>query len=405
MSVLNTMLRDLEKRGVRPEQSATARPPDRVSAPSAAPELLIQMPARKSALRPVLLLLAAIALGGAAFWLWQRSTPTLTSRDHRAPKLASTAPAAVPESSAAAPTPSAQPLLAPPITPTAPAPAVATAPSSIAPAPSSAPAGASEGKQLPGAKEGKRAPEHKPADSLAPTRPKSVPVQPVQSHAAEATRTAEPAAGPVPAAEPGAPAVAHSSKQSEVARAMDLIARGRSTEAAELLAQALAAHPDLHDARATLAALQAEGGDRRQALATLLAGVPLDARRFALTAAQLQAELDNTAGALQTLDRIPVEARGAAYHALAAAVAQRAGQHQLAVTEYGAALGFDPANTIAWVGMGISLQALGRDADALQAFRSAARATLSAELRAFVESRIRVLKTTTAQAALPAVAR
>jgi MSHA biogenesis protein MshN len=396
MSVLNTMLRDLEKRGARPEQSATARPPDWVSAPSAAPELLIQMPGRKSALRPVLLLVAAIALGGAAFWLWQRSTPTLTSRDHRAPKLASTAPAPVPESSATAPTPSAQPLLAPPITPTASAPALATAPSSIAPAPSSAPAGASEGK---------RAPEHKPADALAPTRPKSVPVQPVQSHAAEATRTAEPAARPVPAAEPAAPAVAHSSKQSEVARAMDLIARGRSTEAAELLAQALAAHPDLNDARATLAALQAEGGDRRQALATLLAGVPLDARRFALTAAQLQAELDNTAGALQTLDRIPVEARGAAYHALAAAVAQRAGQHQLAVTEYGAALGFDPANAIAWVGMGISLQALGRDADALQAFRSAARAALSAELRAFVESRIRVLKTTTAQAALPAVAR
>ncbi len=186
---------------------------------------------------------------------------------------------------------------------------------------------------------------------------------------------------------------------------MDLIARGRSTEGAELLTEALAAHPDWSDARATLAALQAEGGDRRQALATLLAGVPIDPRRFALTAAQLQAELNDAAGALQTLDRVPTEARGAAYHALAAAVAQRASQHQLAVTEYGAALGFEPTNAVAWVGMGISLQALGRDADALQAFRSAAGGTLSPDLRAFVESRIRVLKATTAVAGSPAAAR
>jgi len=120
--------------------------------------------------------------------------------------------------------------------------------------------------------------------------------------------------------------------------------------------------------------------------------VPIDPARFAPTAAQLQAELGDPAGALSTLDRVPAGHRDPAYHALAAAVAQRAGRHDLAVAEYGATLRSAPDNAAAWVGLGVSLQALGRNEQALAAYQGAARVPLGADLRRFVETRIRALR-------------
>jgi len=142
--------------------------------------------------------------------------------------------------------------------------------------------------------------------------------------------------------------VAQSTAQAELRRAIELVARGQTTEATRLLADALSQRADWSDARATLAALQAEAGDRRQALATLLDGVRFDPTRFAPTAAQLQAELNDPAGALLALDRVPPAARDQSYHALAAAIAQRAGRHQMAVAEYGAASG--PCRPMRWPG-------------------------------------------------------
>jgi MSHA biogenesis protein MshN len=175
---------------------------------------------------------------------------------------------------------------------------------------------------------------------------------------------------------------------------MELLGHGHASDAAQLLASALSNRPSWSDARSALAALQAESGDRRQALATLLDGVALDPIRFAPTAAQLQAELNNPAGALQTLDRVPAASRDQPYRALAGAIAQRAGQHELAIAEYEAALRSAPSDWLAWVGLGVSLQALGRDQQALEAFRNGAHGTLSTEVRRFVEARIRVLTAT-----------
>jgi len=131
-----------------------------------------------------------------------------------------------------------------------------------------------------------------------------------------------------------------------------------------VLASALVNRPTWHEARFTLAALQAERDERRQALTTLLEGAALDPGRFALTAAQLQAELNDPVGALRTLEQVPQAARDEEFHALVAAIAQRAGRHELAVTEYGTVLKSAPARAVAWVGLGVSLQALGREAQA-----------------------------------------
>ena len=336
MSVLNTMLSDLERRGARSTLTLAPTEADRFAPPAA-----VQDPpkprVRRVPARPAVLVAAAVATA-AAVWLWPSSARRATEA---MPEEVSSTKAGPPQ-----------------VAPVAPPPAIPdTAAASAAVAVPVAPP---------------------PTIEAAPTQPMH-PHTPTPSEARSAKE-----------------GVAQSTAQAELRRAIELVARGQTTEATRLLADALSQRPNWSDARATLAALQAEAGDRRQALATLLDGVQFDPTRFAPTAAQLQAELNDPAGALLALDRVPPAARDQSYHALAAAIAQRAGRHQMAVAEYGAALRSVPSNAVAWVGLGVSLQALGHDAEALAAYRGAARETLSAELRRFVQLRISALQASAA---------
>ncbi len=358
MSVLNTMLSDLERRGARSTLTLAPTEADRFAPPAA-----VQDPpkprVRRVPARPAVLVAAAVATA-AAVWLWPSSARRATEG---MPEEVSSTKAGPPQ-----------------VAPVAPPPAIPdTAAASAAVAVPVAPP---------------------PTIEAAPTQPMH-PHTPTPSFALRAS-AGKP--GDVSSTKAGLPSEARSAKegvaqstaQAELRRAIELVARGQTTEATRLLADALSQRPDWSDARATLAALQAEAGDRRQALATLLDGVQFDPTRFAPTAAQLQAELNDPAGALLALDRVPPTARDQSYHALAAAIAQRAGRHQMAVAEYGAALRSVPSNAVAWVGLGVSLQALGHDAEALAAYRGAARETLSAELRRFVQLRISALQASAA---------
>lgn len=349
MSVLNTMLRDLERRGARPVQALPSLQPAWAEGPAPAP-------APRWRLRLLSALLLAAAASAAALWLWHQPAPS--------PARSAIAPIA-------------------PIAPLTHASATGVGGEGAVPAPGSvAPVAA----------------------TTTPEPAEPMPALPMHPHSTTPSRAAVPTKAPKPKSDPGqthgseAPArsaaVSPSAAQSDLTRATELIARGRSTEAAQLLASALATRPGWHEARSTLAALQAEHGDRRQALATLLDGATIAPGRFALTAAQLQAELNDPVGALKTLEQVPAPARDDAFLALLAAIAQRAGQHELAVTEYRALLRSAPAHGLAWVGLGVSLQALGREAQALAAYRGAAQASLSADLRGFVESRITALQST-----------
>ncbi|HEX4585042.1 MAG TPA: hypothetical protein VH183_09445 [Burkholderiaceae bacterium] len=355
MSVLNTMLRDLERRGARSPLSAQPGEAARIAIP--APLQTAPEPhTRWLKARPALLL-AAGAAAAAAVWLWPRPAPT------------------PPDSPLSASAPRPVPAALPPQLP-------AVAPPSAQPTP------LSQGE-----------PAAVPAMIAAQAPPAAQPMHPhtPTPRAAPAASGTAPQRAPAEAdgtATAGVPAVAQSSARSALARAMELLARGRASDAIQLLASGLSDRPDWNDARSALAALQAEAGNRRQALVTLLDGVPFDPVRFAPTAAQLQAELNDPTGALQTLDRVPAAGRDRPYHALAGAIAQRAGRHELAIAEYKAALSSAPSDSLAWVGLGVSLQALGRDQQALVAYRSAAGANLSADLRRFVESRIGGLQAT-----------
>ena len=74
-------------------------------------------------------------------------------------------------------------------------------------------------------------------------------------------------------------------------------------------------------------------------------------------------------------------------------VLQRMGRHQEAAEAYQSALRAQSSNPHAWIGLGISLEALTQRAEAVDAFwRSLAAGPLSAELKNFAEQRIRALR-------------
>jgi MSHA biogenesis protein MshN len=412
MSVLNTMLRDLERRGERlplslsPQANGQSEAKKEVASAPPAPPLRAtpSEPIRpaKRRVRPGILL-AATAAGCAAVWLWlhpgkhqvQAPLPAAANAPQVAPPVdapsaaIAPAPAFAPAgasagkpaegATAAVPEQSAAPVAGEPPAP-APAPAAASADKLAGTAPTHAFAafGVSAGKPAAPA----------PTPAFAPVGVSAgKPAAPMHPHSATPVAKPDTAAGSDETA-----AAVQSVAPSELARAIQLIGRGRNIDAADLLTSALSQRPGWNEARSTLAALQAEAGERPRALMTLLGGVPFDARRFAPMAAQLQAELGDPAGALQTLEKVPAEARDQTYHNLVAAVAQRAGNHDLAVAEYQAALRLGPTNSVAWVGLGVSLQALRRDAEALAAYRSAAAGSLGEELRTFTQARIRVLQ-------------
>jgi MSHA biogenesis protein MshN len=407
MSVLNTMLRDLERRGERLPLSLTPESPAPQEARPSPAAASIAPPVRAAAfearqrrlpVRPTLLV-ATVAGAAAATWLWlhppslsglRRANPATGATDEATPPpaLADAPQAAPPAAVSTPPAPSAPAPQAE--APAAPAQAQTPAPTAVA-----APSAATQ-PSLPAPVEATAQPMHPhtptPRVQVASAANAPAVTQPDTPATAE-----QPSLAPDSLRVPGAPE--GSVAPSELARAMQLIARGRNTEATELLTSTLSQRPASNEARSTLAALQAEAGDRQQALVTLLGGLPFDPRRFAPMAAQLQAELNDPSGALQTLDRVPSEARDPSYHNLAAAVAQRAGRHELAVAEYGTALRLGPTNAVAWVGLGVSLQALGRDAEALAAYRSAAAGTLNTELRSFTQARITALQLSSRAAA------
>jgi len=177
--------------------------------------------------------------------------------------------------------------------------------------------------------------------------------------------------------------------EAQVARAAALIARGRNVEASTLLQQALVTQPDHIAARRALAALQSESGQSAAALVTLLEGTSIDAGLFAPLAATLQFELGDANGALVTLARIPQDKQTAQHHALAAGIAQRAGLHQAAIASFKQALQNNTHEGVWWMGLGVSLEALGAYRDAYQAYKRAADApTLGIELRDFVNDKL-----------------
>jgi MSHA biogenesis protein MshN len=180
------------------------------------------------------------------------------------------------------------------------------------------------------------------------------------------------------------------------AQASALLQQGNGIEARPLLRRALQANPANSAARQQLADLLVEGNALAEAAALLREGVQLTPERSGLwmSLARLELEQGSAPSAMATLEKGLVHAgQDAQYNAFYAVLLQRAGRHDQAVTHYITALRADPSMPNWLVGAGISLQALGKNADALEAFvRARDGGRLQGTLFAFVEQRIEQLK-------------
>ena len=182
----------------------------------------------------------------------------------------------------------------------------------------------------------------------------------------------------------------------EFRRAVNLVNQGRIAEGMDGFRAALVIDPGHQAARQTLVALLLEAKRVDEAATLLQDGLAVnpDNTEFAMLLARVMVEGNDVSKALFVLQRhaAPPD-RNPDFHAFAAALYQRLGRHREAIDQYQTALRLAPSAGVWWVGLGISLQAAERPKDAAEAFtRAKAAGNLAPELASFVDQRLRQLQ-------------
>ncbi len=185
--------------------------------------------------------------------------------------------------------------------------------------------------------------------------------------------------------------------ENDFRRGTTLIQQGKVLEAITALEQALQLDMQHAAARQTLVALLIESRRQDEAIRRLREGLQVDASQtgLAVILARLQVDRGELKPAVATLQRSLPHASDRAddYHAFLAALLQRDARHKDAIEHYSQALRTTPQNGLWWMGLGISLQAENRVADAIAAYRRAKTGVgLSPELLAFVDEKLNNLQ-------------
>jgi MSHA biogenesis protein MshN len=382
MSIINRVLSQLERRGVKVDQ-----------------ELVRAVPPPRSARVPLLLAALLLLTLTLAIWWWQQRGPEGGAKLQQA--VASYAPGPVPDvvaNSSGVPATAASAVAVPVAGRAQPAPkpkpqlALKSVPQ---PAPKPVP------KAVPTPKAVASVPS-KPAVAQVLTR---TPVPP-RTAAPSANRTVAPKrdvhpdkpATAAPAATDEIPMKQVSRSQqadAEFRRGVESMQRGRSSDAVASYRAALQLDGAHDAARQALVALLLE--DKLSDDAERLLQERLESRPqhigFATLLARLQVERGATGEALVTLERSLAYAETKAdYLAFLAALQQRNNLHAEAVTHYQAALQLQPGNGAWLMGYGISLQALRRTEEAKAAYQQALDSkALSPDLQAFVQRKLKGL--------------
>ncbi len=217
-----------------------------------------------------------------------------------------------------------------------------------------------------------------------------------QADAATAPVTDPEAAKPVEAASTGETPMKRVSpgQQAEFLyqKALSLLQQGRVAEAQDNLKDALAVDSMHAAGRRLLAGLLVEAKRYGEAEQVLAEGLRLGVEETdsAMVLARLRVERGDVRGALELLQKHLSQGAGvASYQAFLATLLQRQEQHRQAVEHFRAALRLEPGNGPWLTGLGVSLEADGRRAEALDAFgRARSAGNLSPDLAAFVDQRI-----------------
>ena len=184
--------------------------------------------------------------------------------------------------------------------------------------------------------------------------------------------------------------------ENEFRRAVHLINQGRIAEGMESFRSALQIDPGHDAARQTLVALLLESKRVDEAAGVLREGLAFNAENtgFAMLLARIMVERNDVPAALALLQKhaAPPD-RNPDFHALAGALYQRLERHKEAIEQYQAALRLAPSGSVWWVGLGISYQAVDQPKEAIEAFKHAKSAgNLAPELIAFVDQRLKQLQ-------------
>jgi len=170
---------------------------------------------------------------------------------------------------------------------------------------------------------------------------------------------------------------------------------GDAERAIDLLYQLLKQDPQQIQARATLATMLIQQQDRPGAVQILSEGLrrhPGNADLIKLNAKLLfdDGRLDQALAWLRQAG--PDITTDPDYYALMAAVLQRLKDYTNAGELYSKLVAIRPANGVWWMGLGISLEGIGRSAEALQAYGKARKdRSLAQDLARYIDARIKSL--------------
>lgn len=181
--------------------------------------------------------------------------------------------------------------------------------------------------------------------------------------------------------------------EAEYAKGAAALYQGQPGDARAAFEEALQIDPTYHGARQALVGVLLDARRQAEAVEILQEGLRLAPGQhgFAMTLARLEVERNELDAAAQTLLRsLDYPGVGPDYMAFYAGLLQRQQKHAEAVAQFQRALG-QRGNVGVWLlGMGVSLDALGRGADAQEAYRRAKDSgNLSAELQGVVNQRLR----------------
>jgi MSHA biogenesis protein MshN len=178
--------------------------------------------------------------------------------------------------------------------------------------------------------------------------------------------------------------------------AAQALERGRVADAEEALAVALQEDHSHQAARQTLIALYIEQGRIEEARRELMEGLSVNPSYapFAVALARIHVDRHEYEEALKVLEQAGEAGRGSPdFESLHGAILQRLGRNREAADAYRLALASVPQSGASWVGLGISLEAMGNLPEAAEAYRrGVASGTLTQEVRAYAEQRVRQLR-------------
>ncbi|GGA96114.1 tetratricopeptide repeat protein [Agarivorans gilvus] len=179
-------------------------------------------------------------------------------------------------------------------------------------------------------------------------------------------------------------------------RGFQALEQNQPSQARVEFSKALQLEHSAHEVREQLAALVYASGDLPRAVNLLEEGLQLQPQRssFRLMLARIFVQQQQLTQALAYLEGASPEIAGHVdYYAMQAGLAQRLDRQQLALTSYQRLLRYEPSRTRWWLGYAIANDKLANYAEALSAYRQAQLVgQLSANSSEFVASRIKQLE-------------